>query len=197
MHAINRCANALNEGRLVVSEQLEEIDNTIDTGMTNADAATSSFLSMAAERLSIVRYVFLVHVEDGIPSAYQRSCLEYADAVLIGWPDDDSDDVVRLDAHALNRARANLNQLESQIALFTTHERKGNIDGLAHSLASITQFVANIRRIYQPSFPLPTFEEICEVVQEEWEDDMQAMIGDDKALQKAIEPKSPPAHQDM
>lgn len=43
-------------------------------------------LKIAAERLSIVRYVFLVQIEDGIASAAQRASLEYADAVLIGWP---------------------------------------------------------------------------------------------------------------
>ena len=39
-------------------------------------------LKIAAERLSIVRYVFLVQIEDGIASAAQRASLEYADAVL-------------------------------------------------------------------------------------------------------------------
>ena len=43
-------------------------------------------LKIAAERLSIVRYVFLVQIEDGIASAAQRASLEYADAVLIGRP---------------------------------------------------------------------------------------------------------------
>lgn len=51
-------------------------------------------LDVAAERLSIVRYVFLVQIEDGIASASQRSSLEYADAVLMGWPDRDNRDVV-------------------------------------------------------------------------------------------------------
>lgn len=39
-------------------------------------------LRLASERLSIVRYVFLVQVEDGIASADERASLEYADAVL-------------------------------------------------------------------------------------------------------------------
>jgi len=46
------------------------------------------WLRVASERLSLLRYVFLVQIEDGIPDADQRSCLEYADAVLIGWPDE-------------------------------------------------------------------------------------------------------------
>ena len=40
-------------------------------------------LKIAAERLSIVRYVFLVQIEDGIASAAQRASLEYADACLL------------------------------------------------------------------------------------------------------------------
>ena len=35
-------------------------------------------LRLASERLSIVRYVFLVQVEDGIASADERASLEYA-----------------------------------------------------------------------------------------------------------------------
>ena len=61
-------------------------DNNVN--MTPAEA-----LDIAAERLSIVRYVFLVQIEDGIATASQRSSLEYADAVLMGWPDSDASDV--------------------------------------------------------------------------------------------------------
>ncbi len=50
-------------------------------------------LKIAAERLSIVRYVFLVQIEDGIASAAQRASLEYADAVLIGWPENESPEI--------------------------------------------------------------------------------------------------------
>jgi hypothetical protein len=32
--------------------------------------------------------------------------------------------------------------------------------------------VAEVRRTYQPDFPLPTFAEIRRVVQEEWDEDM-------------------------
>ena len=45
-------------------------------------------MKIASERLSIVRYVFLVQIEDGIATAAQRASLEYADAVLIGWPEE-------------------------------------------------------------------------------------------------------------
>ena len=47
-------------------------------------------MRIASERLSIVRYVFLVQIEDGIATAEQRASLEYADAVLIGWPEEDA-----------------------------------------------------------------------------------------------------------
>ena len=58
-------------------------------------------LRLASERLSIVRYVFLVQVEDGIASADERASLEYADAVLIGWPETDASDVITPDAASL------------------------------------------------------------------------------------------------
>ena len=35
-----------------------------------------------------------------------------------------------------------------------------------------TQRVAEVRRLYQPDFPLPTFAEIRRVVQDEWDEDM-------------------------
>lgn len=38
---------------------------------------------------------------DGIASAAQRASLEYADAVLIGWPEVDAEDVVELDEEKL------------------------------------------------------------------------------------------------
>ena len=47
-------------------------------------------IAIGIERLSIVRYVFPVQVEDGIASADERASLEYADAVLIGWPETDA-----------------------------------------------------------------------------------------------------------
>ena len=49
-------------------------------------AQRTSVLKIVSERLSLVRYVFLVQIEDGIATATQRASLEYADAVLIGRP---------------------------------------------------------------------------------------------------------------
>ena len=63
-------------------------------------------LKIAAERLSIVRYVFLVQIEDGIASAAQRASLEYADAVLIGWPENESPEIADLTDSQLKTLRS-------------------------------------------------------------------------------------------
>ena len=129
-------------------------------------------LKIAAERLSIVRYVFLVQIEDGIASASQRASLEYADAVLIGWPETDSPDVVELDAVKLKTVREQMGMMEQYIRRFSAMERKGDVDGMTDTLIRITERVAEVRRLYQPGFPLPTFAEIRRVVQDEWDEDM-------------------------
>ena len=113
-------------------------------------------LKLASERLSIVRYVFLVQIEDGIASAAQRASLEYADAVLIGWPEVD----------------AEMRLMEQYIAKFSAMEREQDIDGMTDTLIRVTERVAEVRRAYQPDFPLPTFAEIRRVVQDEWDEDM-------------------------
>ena len=129
-------------------------------------------LKIAAERLSIVRYVFLVQIEDGIASASQRASLEYADAVLIGWPDEHAPDVVDLDTAQLDAAREHMELMEGYIARFSTLEREGDVDGMTDTLIRVTERVAEVRRLYQPDFPLPTFAEIRRVVQDEWDEDM-------------------------
>ncbi|MBW3089301.1 MULTISPECIES: phosphoribosylglycinamide synthetase [Bifidobacterium] len=129
-------------------------------------------LKIAAERLSIVRYVFLVQIEDGIASAAQRASLEYADAVLIGWPETDSPDVVDLDEARLHTVREHMELMEGYIGKFSQMERDGDIDGMTDTLIRITERVAEVRRLYQPGFPLPTFAEIRRVVQDEWDEDM-------------------------
>ncbi|WP_044085121.1 hypothetical protein [Bifidobacterium gallicum] len=129
-------------------------------------------LKIASERLSIVRYVFLVSIEDGIASAAQRASLEYSDAVLIGWPEMDSAQVVSPTALQCSTMRELMRQLEHYIAKFSADEARGDIDGMTNMLIAITHRVAEIRRIYEPSFPLPTFAEIRRVVQDEWNEDM-------------------------
>lgn len=129
-------------------------------------------LKIAAERLSIVRYVFLVQIEDGIASALQRASLEYADAVLIGWPDGDSPEIVDLDDTQLRIVTEQMRLMEQYIARFSALERDGDVDGMCDTLIRVTERVAEVRGLYQPGFPLPTFAEIRRVVQEEWDEDM-------------------------
>lgn len=130
-------------------------------------------LDISAERLSIVRYVFLVQIEDGIASASQRSSLEYADAILMGWPDRDNRTVSKpQDDAALDEINQNLRKMEDNISQFSNLERCGEVDNMADVLIKITESVAKIRSIFQPDFPLPTFEEIKRVVQDEWNEEM-------------------------
>ena len=129
-------------------------------------------LRIAAERLSLVRYVFLVQIEDGIATAEQRASLEYADAVLIGWPETDSHEVADLDGDQLATVGAQMELMERRILDFRRQERDGNIDGMTDTLVKVTECVAVIRGLYQPDFALPTFAEIQQVVQDEWDEDM-------------------------
>lgn len=129
-------------------------------------------LKIASERLAIVRYVFLVQVEDGIATADQRSCLEYADAVLIGWPDMDADGIADLDESGRQTVEERLRSMEGYIARFSAKEAEGDVDTMTDLLVRATECVASIRRLYQPDFPIPTYAEIRHVVQDEWDDDM-------------------------
>ena len=119
--------------------------------------------------------MFLVQIEDGIASAAQRASLEYADAVLIGWPETDSPERRRTldDAQLNDRATSRcelMEQLHRQIQRRWNDD--GDIDGMTDTLIRITERVAEVRRLYQPDFPLPTFAEIRRVVQDEWDEDM-------------------------
>lgn len=129
-------------------------------------------LRIAAERLSLVRYVFLVQIEDGIATAAQRASLEYADAVLIGWPETDSHEVADLDGDQLATVRTQTALMERRILDFRRQERDGDVDGMTDTLVKVTECVAVIRGLYQPDFALPTFVEIQQVVQDEWDEDM-------------------------
>lgn len=135
-------------------------------------------LRIAAERLSLVRYVFLVQIEDGIATAAQRASLEYADAVLIGWPETDSHEVADLDGDQLATVRTQTALMERRILTFRRQERDGNIDGMTDTLVKVTECVAVIRGLYQPDFALPTFAEIQQVVQDEWDEDMDRIDAD-------------------
>ncbi|PLS31545.1 phosphoribosylglycinamide synthetase [Bifidobacterium margollesii] len=138
---------------------------------TNGDEP-NPWLRITAERLSLVRYVFLVQIEDGIPTAAQRSALEYADAVLIGWPDAAAPDVAILDERQQRDAETHVRVMEEYIDKFRECEKQADIDGMTDILIRISERVAEIRKLFQPDFPLPTFAEIRRVVQEEWDEDM-------------------------
>ena len=84
-------------------------------------------LRIASERLSLVRYVFLVQIEDGIATAGQRASLEYADAVLIGWPENDSREVVDLDERQLAEVKTQMSLMERHIPVI-------GMSGNPHSL---------------------------------------------------------------
>lgn len=131
-----------------------------------------NLLKAASERLSLVRYVFLVQIEDGIASAAQRASLEYADAVLIGWPETDAADVVAVDDDQYDVVVEQIVLMEDYIDRFRDMERDNDIDGMTDMLIRITERVAHVRRAFQPSFLLPTFAEIRRVVQDEWNEDM-------------------------
>ena len=152
--------NGINENDSQMEGTMTDVKNPWNADLNNPYLG----LKLASERLSIVRYVFLVQIEDGIASAAQRASLEYADAVLIGWPETDADDVVEVDEQ--------MRLMEQYIAKFSAMEREQDIDGMTDTLIRVTERVAEVRRAYQPDFPLPTFAEIRRVVQDEWDEDM-------------------------
>lgn len=165
------------------SSKIAKNQSNEDLSLSNGVGASNVLdaLDVAAERLSIVRYVFLVQIEDGIASASQRSSLEYADAVLMGWPDRDNRDVVTPEnSETIDKINKNLQKMESNIAEFSKFERTSLIDNMSEVLVEITECVANIRGVFQPDFALPTFEEIKRVVQDEWNEEM-GNINPDKA----------------
>ena len=141
-------------------------------------------LKIAAERLSIVRYVFLVQIEDGIASAAQRASLEYADAVLIGWPETDSPEVADLDDAQLKIVREHMELMEGYIGKYSQMEHDGDLDGMTDTLIRITERVAEVRRLYQPDFPLPTFAEIRRVVRE---GKLDPVIGRDNEIRRVVQ----------
>ena len=165
------------------SSKIAKNQSNEDLSLSNGVGASNVLdaLDVAAERLSIVRYVFLVQIEDGIASASQRSSLEYADAVLMGWPDRDNRDVVTPEnSETIDEVNKNLQKMESNIAEFSKLERASLIDNMSEVLVEITECVTNIRGVFQPDFALPTFEEIKRVVQDEWNEEM-GNINPDKA----------------
>ena len=95
-----------------------------------------------------------------------------ADAVLIGWPETDSPEVADRDDAQLKIVREHMELMEGYIGKYSQMEHDGDLDGMTDTLIRITERVAEVRRLYQPDFPLPTFAEIRRVVQDEWDEDM-------------------------
>ena len=112
--------------------------------------------------------------ESGVQSTQGVAALRSigADAVLIGWPEVDAEDVVELDEEKLKSVDEQMRLMEQYIAKFSAMEREQDIDGMTDTLIRVTERVAEVRRAYQPDFPLPTFAEIRRVVQDEWDEDM-------------------------
>ena len=107
----------------------------------------TSVLKIVSERLSLVRYVFLVQIEDGIATAAQRASLEYADAVLIGWPEEDAPDLIAVTDEQYQEALGQVTLMEEYIDRFRTMEQQADIDGMTDTLIRITERVAHVRRI--------------------------------------------------
>ena len=135
-------------------------------------AQRTSVLKIVSERLSLVRYVFLVQIADGTATATQRASLEYADAVLIGWPEEDAPDLIAVTDEQYQEALGQVTLMEEYIDRFRTMEQHADIDGMTDTLIRITERVAHVRRTFQPKLLLPTFAEIRRVVQDEWDEDM-------------------------
>lgn len=159
------------------------------------------WLRIASERLSQARYVFLVAIEDGIPSASQRAALEYADAVLIGWPDAKAEGVVEPDDEAGEAIVEHAGQVEEYLGHFREAERRGDVDGMAEALLRISEHVGGIRFRYQPDLQLPTFAEIRRVVEDEWNEDMNRIdtpdLGAGADGAQAQSPDSPDSPLDL
>ncbi len=145
------------------------------------------WLRIVSERLSTVRYVFLVSIEDGIPTVEHRSALEYADAVLIGWPEADDRDVHILNDEQRINVSTQIENCEKRIETFIKAEREQNSDVMSDSLIRISECVANVRKEYQPDFPLPTFAEIRRYVESEWSEDMDRIEADAQEYEQSIQ----------
>ncbi|MFC2496505.1 hypothetical protein [Scardovia wiggsiae] len=130
------------------------------------------WLRIVSERLSTVRYVFVVTIEDGLPTVAQRAALEYADAMLIGWPQPGSRDVQDIPDGSLDSVAADIETIEKYIDEFRQGEKNGDADTMAEDLNRISECVGNVRKVYQPDFPLPTYVEVRRYVEKEWNNDM-------------------------
>ncbi len=163
-----------------MSDDMSNMKNSSrDYAKKNVSARTAQdMLRIASERLSTVRYVFIVHIESGIPSAASRAALEYADAVLIGWPDSDASDVVKPNHSEAEKAEDAFKSMEKHMGTFRAAEKRNDVKEMTDSIIAVCGAVAAVRKAYQPGFPLPTFAEISRVVQAEWSEDMDRIASE-------------------
>ena len=98
------------------------------------------WLRIVSERLSTVRYVFVVTIEDGLPTVAQRAALEYADAMLIGWPQPGSRDVQDIPDESLDSVAADIETIEKYIDEFRQGEKNGDADTMAEDLNRIKEW---------------------------------------------------------
>lgn len=135
-------------------------------------------------RLYSVRYVFLVHIEDGIPQPIQRAALEYIDTIVREWPRcDGSDDlpegmevVTPDDAKRLSHAAELFDKSEKYLGKFVRAEHQDDVENMVTCLVAIGDCAAEIRGIYQPGYNLPTFAEVRRLVQDEWDEGIGALM---------------------
>ncbi|EFG26348.1 protein [Scardovia inopinata] len=136
------------------------------------------WLRIISERLSTIRYIFVVTIEDELPTVDQRAALEYADAVLLGWPQADSREVRNIPDQDLEAMAEDIESIESRVDSFRQSEKNSDSDAMADTLMRISELVANIRKAYQPDFLLPTYAEIRSFVEKEWNKDMDKLESD-------------------
>ncbi|MFD0704799.1 hypothetical protein ACFQY8_03425 [Alloscardovia venturai] len=148
--------------------------NSVDSAdlLAAEELTPRTMLRVASERLSTVRYVFVVAIEDGIANVAQRSALEYSDAVLIGWPDGDAEDVH--DPDNREDVAGFIAEVEKRIDIFRQAESDNDVNVMADTLIHISEYVAQVRKSYQPEFLLPTYAEIRRFVQQQWDEENAA-----------------------
>jgi hypothetical protein len=150
-------------------------DTAASSAVPENTHGSASFLSFSAERLSQVRYVFVVQIEDGIPSVDQRAALEYSDAVLMGWPQITDSDIKNPSESESEELQRLVPNVEKVVDLFRKAEKGDNTDDMADALVRITGYIASIRKIFQPGFLLPTYAEIHRVIEDEWNEEMSQL----------------------
>ena len=72
-------------------------------------------------------------------------------------------------------------ELEKRIVVFREAELNGDAARMADTLIHISEYVARVRKAYQPDFLLPTYAEIRRYVQRQWDEEEQLRAGEEAA----------------